>query len=65
MSDEKNFVFVGDSLSTAHLTKNLGTLVEKGLTTQHLTAQLSVPVSQPISTLAPQPSSTPTAPAKK
>ncbi|AYM56736.1 hypothetical protein [Agrobacterium fabrum] len=46
MSEEKTTrVFVGDSLSTTHLTKNLaGGWVEKGLSTQHLTSQLKVQV---------------------
>ena len=49
MSEEKTTrVFVGDSLSTTHLTKNLaGGWVEKGLSTQHLTSQLKVPVQTP------------------
>lgn len=46
MSEEKTTrVFVGDSLSTTHLTKNLaGGWVEKGLSTEHLTSQLKVQV---------------------
>jgi len=49
MSEEKTTrVFVGDSISTAHLTKNLaGGWVEKGLSTQHLTSQLKVPAQAP------------------
>jgi hypothetical protein len=49
MSDEKSTrVFVGDSLSTTHLTKGLaGTWVEKGLSTQHMTSQLKVPTQAP------------------
>ncbi len=53
MSEEKTTrVFVGDSLSTTHLTKNLaGGWVEKGLSTQHLTSQLKVPAQAPATNL--------------
>lgn len=65
MSEEKTTrVFIGDSLSTPHLTKALtGTVLEKGLSTQHLTTQLKVPVqSQPSAEAAPTAAPSPTAP---
>lgn len=59
MSEEKTTrVFIGDSMSTGHLTKNLaGTVVEKGISTSHLTSHLKVPVQTQ------QPNSGPAVPA--
>lgn len=64
MSEEKTTrVFIGDSISTAHLTKNLvGTVVEKGLSTQHLTSQLKVPVQTQSPTSSPASPAAPPAP---
>jgi|GEM_PF-4956272 len=64
MSEEKTTrVFVGDSLSTTHFTKNLaGGWVEKGLSTQHLTSQLKGPVQTQSPTSSPGRPAAPPAP---